>query len=617
MVKDGLKRIWDVSIQLKIYGMVLLVITIISSVSLMEVRSSLIETLSVQLDERVKSVGRDVAARSVNFMLTHNIYQLKVLAQETVNNNPDIEYVIILDEQGNALVDTFSGKDASQKLLKANDTTTNQDVNLVKFNSEHGIIRDVAVPIIEDSGGTVRVGLNEETLITALDKVTKNMFIAMFIVLLISIGIAFALTKILTSPLKELVHLTEKVGKGIFSLRVRPSSNDEVGKLSNAFNHMLSNLEKTEEEKRNYYEKINLRNRELSLLNKLSANITSVEQMKEIVNVLLLSLIKELHFHSARLKILLDNEWETFVKVDHQCGRDCIFLENKRSCEVEEINHFYDFSIKINDHLLGNLSICSSGDLDSQSKGILNSITKQLAISIENLDLWNELKQKEQIRRELLGKVITAQEEERKRIARELHDETSQSLSAILMGLSMLTESGKPKDKEIQKLREMVLQTLQEVHEISWQLRPSVLDKFGLIVALQRYIIDYEDRYGIEVDIMIESVKELRLQSELETATYRIIQEALTNISRYARAKNVSVIVDKIGDSLSVIVEDDGIGFNVYEVLNRDPSEKNLGLHGMQERASLVGGKLTIESEYGNGTTIYLKLPISKEVTAS
>nr|WP_295975290.1 histidine kinase [uncultured Bacillus sp.] len=619
MVKNWMRHLRDLPIQVKIYGMVLLIISIISSVSLIEVRTSLIETLSSQLDERVKAVGRDVAARSSNFMLTHNIYQLNELAKETVDHNPDIEYVIIQDEQGNVLVDTFIEKDVNKKLLAANHPSSEQEVNLIKFMSDKGIIRDVAVPIIEDFGGTVRVGLTEETLVSALDKVTKNMFITMFIVLIISIGIAFSLTKILTSPLKELLYLTEKVGKGNFSLRAQPVSNDEVGKLSFAFNTMLSDLQKTENDKRNYYDKINLRNRELLLLNKLSVNITSEEHMKEMLDNLLSSLIKELHFHSAGLRIYMSNNWESIVKVDSQCGEQCNLLENGSDCITKINNHIYHFPIKIKNHLLGELSICSSGNLDFQSKGILNSITTQLAILIENVDLWKELKQKEKIRKELLGKVIRAQEEERKRIARELHDETSQSLSAILLGLSMLSEytTHEEKIQEIQSLRDMVHHTLQEVHEMSWQLRPSVLDKFGLIVALQRYISDYKDRYGLDVDLMIDGVKKLRLQTEFETTTYRIIQEALTNVSRYANAKNVSVIVDEIGNYLSVIVEDDGVGFDVNNVLNKEPDKKNLGLHGMLERASLIGGKLTIESEAGNGTTIYLKIPLTKEVEVS
>lgn len=230
----------------------------------------------------------------------------------------------------------------------------------------------------------------------------------------------------------------------------------------------------------------------------------------------------------------------------------------------------------------------------------------------DNTALWKELKKKEEMRIKLLSKVITAQEEERKRIARELHDQTGQALTSLMVGLKNLEniQDTRILKEKTDELRDLASRTFTEVHDLALFLRPSVLDDLGLIDALQRYIKDYSKKYDIEVGFHTQGLNKFRLPPQIETTVYRIIQEALTNIVKHAQAHNVGVILEGRGNILELIIEDDGRGFNVKEVMEAPLEEKRLGLFGMEERVALVGGNLTIESEVGFGTTLFINVPM-------
>jgi signal transduction histidine kinase len=218
-----------------------------------------------------------------------------------------------------------------------------------------------------------------------------------------------------------------------------------------------------------------------------------------------------------------------------------------------------------------------------------------------------ERAEREQLRSQLLEKVIAAQEEERRRIARELHDETGQSLTSLMVQLQMVNQQCQSPEarEQLDGVRGLVAQTLEGVHNLALELRPSVLDDLGLAAALQRYARDYQARYPIEVDLEVVGLAE-RLPSAVETAVYRIIQESLTNIARHAQATTASVLLEQRHNRIRAIIEDDGMGFDVEKVMGNG----RLGLYGMRERAELLNGTLTIESEPGQGTSIFVEVPL-------
>jgi len=216
---------------------------------------------------------------------------------------------------------------------------------------------------------------------------------------------------------------------------------------------------------------------------------------------------------------------------------------------------------------------------------------------------------RERLRNQYINGVILAQENERQRIARELHDSTSQSLTSLLVGLQNIKLNSEQTQicAQIDDLRGIVANTLDEIRAISWRLRPSALDDLGLKSAIENYVYDYQVRYHIPTEVIFRGV-EKRLAPEIETTIYRIIQEGLTNIARYAQAKTASLVISCQANIIKIIIEDNGIGFNPDDVLQQT---KSLGLRGMKERAGLLGGTLQIESSPQNGTSLYIELPCS------
>lgn len=237
------------------------------------------------------------------------------------------------------------------------------------------------------------------------------------------------------------------------------------------------------------------------------------------------------------------------------------------------------------------------GELVNAFNHMLGSLTKSNAALEANA----------KTRTELLQKVMTAQEDERKRIARELHDETGQAITSLMVGMKLVEQVADDPDEvraRSAELRVLAARTLESVRRLSRDLRPSVLDDAGLVPALRRHISDFARFHSLSVDFQVVGDENRRLPPEVETAAYRIVQEALTNVARHARATNASVILNLGGDVVSAVVEDNGIGL--------DPSriEETSGVLGMRERAVLLGGTLTIESLPGAGTTIFAKLPV-------
>jgi signal transduction histidine kinase len=212
----------------------------------------------------------------------------------------------------------------------------------------------------------------------------------------------------------------------------------------------------------------------------------------------------------------------------------------------------------------------------------------------------------QRVARDAMRNVVSAQELERERLARELHDETGQALTSILLGLKELEDAGSAADvsSATARLRELVVTTLQDVRRLAVELRPKALDDFGLVPALERLVETFQEQTGIEV-IMEAQLGHERLPSEIETALYRIIQEALTNVVKHAQASRVSIVLSRRGSSVSAVFEDDGRGFAVDET-----REYGLGLLGMKERLSLLDGRLQIESSSAGGTTLVAEVPV-------
>jgi signal transduction histidine kinase len=214
--------------------------------------------------------------------------------------------------------------------------------------------------------------------------------------------------------------------------------------------------------------------------------------------------------------------------------------------------------------------------------------------------------------RELSSKILNAQEEERKRISRELHDEVGQALTAIGINLQLLrqnaVEDGKSLDTHIAEIQRMLELTMENVHRFSYELRPAMLDDLGLVSALHCYTRAFAKRTGIEVRFSSDGAVE-HLDPDPKTVMYRVAQESLTNVYKYAHASRVQVRLQSLPEGIGLTVKDNGRGFQPDQLNNGLKEKSGLGLMGMEERLRLVNGAFTVESQPGYGTTIQAMIP--------
>ena len=275
---------------------------------------------------------------------------------------------------------------------------------------------------------------------------------------------------------------------------------------------------------------------------------------------------------------------------------------------AEGLRAFASVPLRSKDKVLGVINIASyaARQFSSEDGRLLDSIATQIAVAVENAKLHQEVQRKEEIRGELLQDIFSIQEEERRRIARELHDETSQALASLAANLTVaadtLPANADKTRATLKKAQTLSVGILDEIRKLIYELRPTLLDDLGLVAAIRWLIDNNLAAAGIKVNFKTEG-RVRRLPVQLETTLFRVVQEAVFNIARHAHAKNarVSLSFKKSGIGISVI--DDGEGFNVEAAISSKDRPRGLGLMGMKERIELMSGTLSIRSHPGGGGT--------------
>ena len=234
-----------------------------------------------------------------------------------------------------------------------------------------------------------------------------------------------------------------------------------------------------------------------------------------------------------------------------------------------------------------------------------------------NMALVQEMEERQAVetqRSDLLRRLVSSQEMERRRIARDLHDQLGQRLTALRLKIASLKEATEHLDGisvRVQRLQEIAEKLDSEVSFLAWELRPSALDDLGMAEAIEAFVLEWSRHYDISADFRSGLMLDERLPRDTETHLYRITQEALNNIAKHAFANHVSVLLESREQHVILIIEDDGKGFDPASLERPRESGRGLGLLGMQERAALIGGDVEIESAPGRGTTIYVRVPIT------
>lgn len=247
---------------------------------------------------------------------------------------------------------------------------------------------------------------------------------------------------------------------------------------------------------------------------------------------------------------------------------------------------------------------------------LMAGIAQQLGLSLENARLYQEAQERESMLAELLHKVVGAQEAERQRIARELHDATGQSLTAISLGLrgveTRLADDSSGLIEQIRELKGFGVNAIGELRQIIADLRPSHLDDLGLVAALQWYVQEFEKRCSIPTTFTVEGQR-TRLPNGYEIVLFRIVQEALTNIAKHAHATQAGVKLEFLPAQIMITITDNGRGFDPKTIIYNQRPHSGWGLLGIQERALLLGGQCEFISQLGQGTQIRVKIPLLKE----
>jgi signal transduction histidine kinase len=229
-------------------------------------------------------------------------------------------------------------------------------------------------------------------------------------------------------------------------------------------------------------------------------------------------------------------------------------------------------------------------------------------LSQANRELRKEISRRER------AEAVDAEEVERGRVSRELHDRLGQNLTALKLGLQIVRKRKAcpaPVRQSVARLEKLTDGLMRDTHRLAWELRPAALDDFGLELALRRFADEWASLSGVPVDFTSRGETERRLARDLETTLYRITREALTNVFRHARARRVGVLLERRMTQVSLIVDDDGQGFDATALLNSSATAGKLGLLGMQELATLGGGSVQVESTPGAGTTVLARLPLA------
>jgi signal transduction histidine kinase len=270
--------------------------------------------------------------------------------------------------------------------------------------------------------------------------------------------------------------------------------------------------------------------------------------------------------------------------------------------------------------LIGSLVICHQDMVSFESKrSLLLTLGQELAIAIENARLYHQVQEREVLLGDLLRRAVEAQEEERKRIARELHDGIGQVFTALALGLSGVEET-MPRDpmlarEQIGNLKELSMRTMTEMRHLVSDLRPAQLDDLGLVPALHWLADEVHDRLRIDVRVQVTGQRH-RLAPEIETVLFRITQEALTNVAKHAHAQQAIVQLTFCNGQVELDVQDNGVGMKPEQVNLRQARHQGWGLAGIQERAALVGGTFDIDSAPGHGTRLTVHIPLrTEEVT--
>lgn len=645
-----------VPFQMKVMGIVLVITVALGAVATSQMRRDLYGTLTYELVGRGESVALDLASRGGDQLLTEDLFSLHVLLEDALRHNPDILYAFVVDPDRQVVADTFSAGVPSDLLsLPTPALRPGQQTEVALLATDQGLVRDIWVPILRGEAGWVRVGLGEGRVMDLIGAATRRLLYVTALAGVAALAIGLLFSRVLVRPLGTLVEAMRAVGSGDLSRRVVPQSDDEIGFLAGSFNTMSDLLQEQIGKSRVHQEGLERKNRELQALQSLSEESAAEVAPRQFLERAVRLSIKILSAADGWICLRDPEADETRLTTgeapptdeagglhyEPDCENSCplragLCAEDSWDAGISSVacplrqeglaglpsktttsgggQAALTAPIPIERRTAGFLTlVCAPGGLSLADAPVVVAVARQIGLVRENLYLRQDREAREERLSRVLSNTLEAQESERARIARELHDDTGQKLTYIKMGLKVLYDrfDGDQKGRSLlDDLRRVATESMEGIRKIAVQLRPPVLDDMGLLPAFGRLLTQSAAASGFVADFQPVRVDDVRLTPEREVAAYRIVQEALTNAARHAHCCRVGLVMERQGDMLAMVIEDDGVGFDAAAVLTESDPIRHLGLDGMRERADLAGGSLWVESSPGAGTTIHVRLPL-------
>jgi signal transduction histidine kinase len=447
---------------------------------------------------------------------------------------------------------------------------------------------------------------------------------------LLALGtLSVLLGRFVLDPLSDIVSTVRRVSWGDYGARSSVQTSDELGMLASAFNDMSGRIEYFTRQQSAQIEDLTRRLSTLTIFSRsLAEGVdlgTALSEAAAVFREIVRADACGIYRTEDEQAVLMASSGDTPLLAGRgeQTVRRAAALGHAVSypggpAEVQEpapSGAGLAVPVRTKERTFGGLLVARRDAVafEAADLTLFSTVVGHLATALENLRLYNEVKDKERLRGELLSRLIHAHEEERFRIARELHDQVSQSLTGLTMSLTAAEEAagadpGRAR-AALTTLRDVAEGTLEEVRKIIFDLRPTLLDDLGLIPAVRHYARTLLEAQGMEVRFTAAGFGQQRLPSAVETTVFRVAQEAITNVARHSRAHVVTISVTLQEGLVRLQVGDDGMGFDA-PALAASAGRRRLGIAGMEERVALLGGRLEIHSAPGAGTTVTMTVPV-------
>jgi len=555
------------------------------------------ETLERELRKRGLALASDLAKFMVRPLLSHDLPTLRRFVNQSMEQDY-VRYVVVLGPQGNVVMHnklSEVGKTYTDRLSVTSVQSKEPGCTDVHSSNKEEPHCDIFAPI-QVSGirlGTVRLGYSHRAVEKEIAATQQQILIIGLLTILAGGLVAYLLATFISSPIKRITDATEKVANGNLHIQVGIKRNDEIGTLANTFNKMTEDLRRTTVSK-DYFDNIIKSMNDTLIVIGPDARIKSVNgatcklleyQEDEIVG-------RNIDFIvPPEEKIFKDAGFQTLIEESPVVNREIDYVSRSK----KRIPMLFSASVLRNKDGTVEGAVCIAKDVTERkhAEEILRESEKELHF--------------------LSSQLLTAQERERRQVSIELHDELGQSLMVLKLKLrSIREELGPDHDRlreECDNVTGYVNEITENVRRLSRDLSPSVLEDLGLSSAIRWLVEAFTKHSQIECSLDMTEIERL-FSDEEQIIIYRMIQECLTNIGKHAQASHVSLAIRKNEDHVLFSVEDNGKGFNVREVLGRDPRKKGLGLAAMVERTRMLRGSLDISSHEGSGTRINFTVPL-------